>query len=51
MENAVKQGMLDQSALVIPYNNISAMHRQLGSIGKADRYQEMAAKIKDSKVK
>ena len=36
MEDAVKQGTLDRSALVVPYNNISAMHRQLGSIAKAD---------------
>jgi tetratricopeptide (TPR) repeat protein len=51
MEDAVKQGSLDQSTLVVPYNNISAMHRQLGSITKAERYQEMAAKIKGSKIK
>jgi tetratricopeptide (TPR) repeat protein len=50
MEDAVKQGKLDRSALVVPYNNISAMHRQLGSISKAERYQEMAAKIKESKL-
>ena len=51
IEDAVKQGTLEQSALFIAYNNISAMHRQQGSTVKADRYQEMAAKIKDSKVK
>jgi tetratricopeptide (TPR) repeat protein len=51
MEAAVKQGTLERSALVVPYNNISSMHRNLGSYGKADQYQEMAAKIKDSKVK
>jgi len=51
MEDAVKQETLEQSALVVPYNNISAMHRHLGSTKKADHYQELAAKIKDSKVK
>jgi tetratricopeptide (TPR) repeat protein len=51
MEDAVNQGTLDKSALVIPYNNISAMHRQMGASGKADQFQEMASKIKDSKVK
>jgi tetratricopeptide (TPR) repeat protein len=51
MEEAVKQGTLGQSALIVPYNNISSMHRNLGSTGKADQYQEMASKIKDSKVK
>jgi tetratricopeptide (TPR) repeat protein len=51
IEEAIRQGTLERTALVVPYNNISVMHRQLGSIGKAERYQEMAAKIKDSKVK
>ena len=51
MEEAIKQGTLDRSALIVPYNNISAMHRDLGAVEKADRFQEMAAKLKDSKVK
>ena len=51
MEEAVKQGTLERSALIVPYNNVSAMHRNLGSSGKADQYQELAAKLKDSKVK
>jgi tetratricopeptide (TPR) repeat protein len=51
MEKAYKQGALDQSALIVPYNNLAAMHRQLGASEDADRYQKMAAKIKDSQVK
>jgi tetratricopeptide (TPR) repeat protein len=51
MEEAVKQGTMEQSSLIVPYNNISSMHRNLGSNRKADQYQEMAAKIKDTKVK
>ncbi|MGW8256253.1 MAG: hypothetical protein ACWGMZ_02085, partial [Thermoguttaceae bacterium] len=50
-EKAVKQGTLDKSALVIPYNNLAAMHRQLGESHDADRYQKMAARIKDREVK
>jgi tetratricopeptide (TPR) repeat protein len=50
MEQAVKQGMLKESALGIPYGNLAAMHRQLGAESAADRYQEMAAKIKHTKV-
>ncbi len=51
LEKAHQQGLIEQSALVIPYSNLAAMHRQLGSIEDADRYQKMAAKIKDSQVK
>jgi tetratricopeptide (TPR) repeat protein len=51
MEEAVKKGHLERSALIVPYNNVSAMHRTMGAVEKADRYQEMAAKLKDSKVK
>ena len=51
MEQAAKQGNLERSALIVPYNNVSAMHRTLGAVDKADRYQEMAAKLKDSRIK
>lgn len=51
MEEAVKQGMLERSALAVPYNNISAMLRQTGAVGKAEQYQQMASRIKDSKAK
>ncbi|HEY4759645.1 MAG TPA: tetratricopeptide repeat protein [Thermoguttaceae bacterium] len=51
MEKAVKQGKLDQSALIIPYNNLAAMHRQLGASKDAERYQARAAKIKENKIK
>ena len=51
MEQAVKQGTLDSTALAIPYNNLSAMHRTLGAAEKASRYQEMASKAKKEKLK
>ena len=51
MEQAVKQGTLDNSALTVPYNNLAAMHRQLGSSSQADRYQEMASGVKKEKLK
>jgi tetratricopeptide (TPR) repeat protein len=51
MEQAVKQGTLDNSALAIPYNNLAAMHRQLGSADQADHFQEMAAAVKKEKLK
>ena len=43
MEQAVKQGLLNESALAIPYSNLSAMHRQMGAKDDANRYQGMAA--------
>lgn len=49
MEQAVKQDLLQKSALAIPYNNLAAMHRKVGSNDKADRYQQMAAGAKKEK--
>ena len=51
MEQAVKKGTLDRSTLTIPYNNLSAMHRKLGSTDKADRFQKMAGRVKEEKLK
>ena len=51
MEQAVKQGTLDRSALAVPYDNLAAMHRKLGATDVADRYQEMATRIKSEKLK
>jgi tetratricopeptide (TPR) repeat protein len=51
MEQAVKQGALDRSSLAVSYDNLAALHRQLGATEKAERYQEMAARIKSEKLK
>jgi tetratricopeptide (TPR) repeat protein len=51
MEQAVTDGSLDKSALAIPYNNLAAMHRQLGSGDLADRLQEMASRAKKENLK
>jgi tetratricopeptide (TPR) repeat protein len=51
MEDAVKRGDYDASALAVPYANLASMHRDLGQSDKADRLEEMAAKIKNSKVR
>lgn len=51
MEDAVKKGILEKSSLAVPYSNISAMLRQTGAVGKAEQYQQMASRLKESKVK
>ncbi len=51
MEKAVSQGALDRSALIVPYNNLAAMHRQLGASNEAAKYQEMASRIKGTRLK
>ena len=51
MEQAAKQGTLDKSFLAVPYSNLAAMHRKLGADADADRYQEMASRIKGEKLK
>ncbi len=50
MEEAVKQGTLDESVLVVPCGNLASMHRQLGRDEKAQEYEEMATRIKNTKV-
>ena len=51
MEQAVKQGTLDDSALAIPYGNLAAMHRQLGAADKANHFQELASRAKGETLK
>jgi tetratricopeptide (TPR) repeat protein len=49
MEDAVRQGTLDRSALAIPYSNLAAMQRQVGAKEEAAKNAEMAARIKNAK--
>lgn len=51
MEQAVKQGTLEKSALVVPYSNLAAMHRKLGATEKAERFQDLARRMKKENVK
>jgi tetratricopeptide (TPR) repeat protein len=51
MEHGVRQGSLDRSSLAVPYHNLAAMHRQLGSGDLADHFQEMATRLKTEKTK
>ena len=51
MEQAVKQSTFDRALLAVPYNNLAAMHRKLGSGDLANRYQEMATRAKDEKLR
>lgn len=50
MEQSVKQGLLNESALAIPYGNLAAMHRQMGAKDDAARFQGMASRIKRNKA-
>jgi tetratricopeptide (TPR) repeat protein len=51
MGQAVDQNALDRSALAVPYGNLAAMQRALGASAEADRFQEMASRAKDGKLK
>ncbi len=51
MEQAAQQGTLDRSALAVPYGNLAAMHRKLGADDQADRFQELASRVKEEKLK
>ena len=51
MEEAVQQGLLDESALAVPYSNLASMHRQMGQDATADRFEAMAKKIDGRKLR
>jgi tetratricopeptide (TPR) repeat protein len=51
MEEAVKLGLMERSALAIPYTNLAAMHGDRGQKEEAGRYQRMATQSKQSKLK
>lgn len=44
MEQAVREGTMDAPSLVVPYGNLSSMHRHLGHEDEADNYESLAAK-------
>ncbi len=50
MERAVKLGSLDRIVLAVPYDNLASMHRRLGAEESAVEFEEMAAKIKSTKM-
>jgi len=51
MEQAVKQGLLEESSLTVAYNNLATMHRYLGQSESAQRFESMAARLKKATTK
>ncbi len=51
MKKAIDEGILEPSALAVPYNNLSAMHGLLGEDDQATEFQEMAERIKRTKLR
>jgi hypothetical protein len=51
MQQAVKDGVLDQQALAIPYTNLGSMHSYLGDKQKAKNFAELADRIKQNQVR
>lgn len=45
MERAAKEGLLPQSALYVPYDNLATMYSQQGNHTKAVAYEELAGRI------
>jgi tetratricopeptide (TPR) repeat protein len=45
MDQAVDEGILDRSALLIPYGNLARMHQQLGDLDKARHYSQLASRL------
>ena len=44
MEQAAQGGTLAESALTVPYANLSTMHRHLGDVEAAGQFEQMAAR-------
>ncbi len=51
MEKAAQQGLIDKSDLALPYSNLASMHRQLDRTDEAERFEEMATKVKRTKLR
>lgn len=45
MEQAVKDAILQPTALNVPYSNLAAMHRALGNEAKATEYEQQAGRL------
>ncbi len=45
MEQAVNRGILADTALAVPYGNLSSMHQTLGNLQKAHDYRQMASRL------
>ena len=50
IEEAIKDGILGDDALAIPYSNLATMHRYLGDEELADSFTEMAAKAQGTRT-
>jgi tetratricopeptide (TPR) repeat protein len=44
MKKGIEEGVLDDHALQVPYNNLATMHRFLGDDSAADKFTELAEK-------
>ena len=44
MEHAADEGLLEKSALAIPYGNLASMHEQLGDGPEAKKFSELASR-------
>lgn len=51
IEQLVQKGILESSALQIPYNNLATMHRQLGQNAQAQALLEKAEKLKGTALR
>lgn len=45
MDRAVDEGLIERSALLVPYGNLARMHRQLGDREQAERFAELARRL------
>jgi tetratricopeptide (TPR) repeat protein len=49
MDQAVEEGILERSALLVPYGNLARMHQQIGDLEQARHYSDLAARLSGAK--
>ena len=49
IERAVDRGLLDTSAMAVPFGNLAAMHRELGNESQYQEFAKLAAKHRELK--
>ena len=45
LEQAADDGLLEKTALAIPYGNLASMHQDIGNSRQASTFAELAAKV------
>lgn len=51
MEKAVDEGLMEKTALVVPYGNLASMHHEMGDTQHAEEFAELAENLEKTRQK